>query len=65
MSMRCGTSAAAEGSYARRVLSAVNMKRTWVSYGLARDWFSPEHGAGHEFLHEGTQVKNIWVPTGE
>jgi aldehyde dehydrogenase (NAD+) len=45
--------------------SAVNMKRTWVGYGLARDWSNPEQGAGHEFLHEATQVKNIWVPTGE
>jgi len=24
-----------------------------------------EQGEGHEFLHEATQVKNIWVPTGE
>jgi hypothetical protein len=23
-----------------------------------------EQGEGHEFLHEATQVKNIWVPTG-
>jgi hypothetical protein len=41
------------------------MKRTWVNYGFGRDWFSLEEGAGHEFLHESTQVKNIWVPTGE
>jgi aldehyde dehydrogenase (NAD+) len=32
---------------------------------MARDWTSPEQGEGHEFLHEATQVKNIWVPTGE
>jgi len=25
---------------------------------------SREQGEGHEFLHEATQVKNIWVPTG-
>jgi hypothetical protein len=24
-----------------------------------------EQGKGHEFLHEATVVKNIWVPTGE
>jgi hypothetical protein len=24
-----------------------------------------EQGEGHDFLHEATQVKNIWVPTGE
>lgn len=55
----------AEGSYHVEYESAANMKRTWVNYGLDRDWTSPEEGAGHEFLHESTQVKNIWVPTGE
>jgi aldehyde dehydrogenase (NAD+) len=55
----------AEGSYFVEHESAVNMKRTWVDYGIARDWFSHEEGEGHEFLHEAIQVKNIWVPTGE
>jgi aldehyde dehydrogenase (NAD+) len=55
----------AEGSYHVEYESAANMKRTWVNYGIERDWFSPEGGAGHAFLHEATQVKNIWVPTGE
>jgi aldehyde dehydrogenase (NAD+) len=55
----------AEGSYHVEHESAANMKRTWVNYGMARDWTSPEQGEGHEFLHEATQVKNIWVPTGE
>jgi aldehyde dehydrogenase (NAD+) len=55
----------AEGSYYVELESAANMKRTWVSYGLARDWLEREQGEGHEFLHEATQVKNIWVPTGE
>ena len=55
----------AEGSYFTEYESAVNMKRTWVGYGLQRDWLSDQQGAGHEFLHEATQVKNIWVPTGE
>jgi aldehyde dehydrogenase (NAD+) len=55
----------AEGSYHVEYESAANMKRTWVDYGLPRDWASPTEGAGHEFLHEATQVKNIWVPTGE
>jgi len=54
-----------EGSYHVEYQSAVNMKRTWVGYGLPRDWMSREQGEGHEFLHEATQVKNIWVPTGE
>ncbi len=55
----------AEGSYHVEFELAVNMKRTWVNYGLERDWMSREQGEGHEFLHEATQVKNIWVPTGE
>jgi aldehyde dehydrogenase (NAD+) len=54
-----------EGSYHVENESAANMKRTWVGYGLPRDWMDREQGEGHEFLHEATQVKNIWVPTGE
>jgi aldehyde dehydrogenase (NAD+) len=54
-----------EGSFYTEYESAANMKRTWVSYGIARDWLDPEQGAGHEFLHEAIQVKNIWTPTGE
>jgi aldehyde dehydrogenase (NAD+) len=53
------------GSYHVEYESAANMKRTWVNYGLPRDWADAEQGAGHEFLDEATQVKNIWVPTGE
>jgi aldehyde dehydrogenase (NAD+) len=45
--------------------SAGNMKRTWVSYGRQRDWHDAMQGEGHEFLRAATQVKNIWVPTGE
>jgi aldehyde dehydrogenase (NAD+) len=55
----------AEGSYWVEYESGANMKRTWVGYGLPRDWMDREQGEGHEFLHEATQVKNIWVPTGE
>ncbi|RME90528.1 MAG: aldehyde dehydrogenase family protein, partial [Anaerolineae bacterium] len=54
----------AEGSYQVEYRSAANMKRTWVNYGLPRDWLSREQGEGEEFLREATQVKNIWVPTG-
>jgi aldehyde dehydrogenase (NAD+) len=53
------------GSFHTEYESAANMKRTWTSYGMRRDWLDTEQGAGHEFLHEATQVKNIWVPTGE
>lgn len=44
--------------------SASNLKRTWVNYGKARDWFGPE-GHGRDFLEAATEVKNIWVPYGE
>ena len=54
----------AEGSYHVEFESAANMKRTWVSYGIERDWLDPRLAAGDEFLHQATQVKNIWVPTG-
>lgn len=55
----------AEGSFYIEYLSASNMKRTWVSYGEALDWLNPHQGEGDDFLRESTQVKNIWVPTGE
>ena len=54
----------AEGSRQVEARSIHNIKRTWVSYGLKRDWFAPEQGAGPEFLQESIQVKNIWTPTG-
>ncbi len=42
--------------------SVGNLKRTWI--GPARDWLDPDQGGGPEFLHQATQVKNIWVPYG-
>ncbi|MYD09623.1 MAG: aldehyde dehydrogenase family protein [Chloroflexi bacterium] len=54
----------AEGARQVEARSIYNLKRTWVSYGLARDWTDARQGAGPEFLHESTQVKNIWAPTG-
>jgi aldehyde dehydrogenase (NAD+) len=53
----------AQGSEDVERLSAGNMKRTWVNYGRHRDWVSD--GEGEEFLHQATQVKNIWIPYGE
>jgi aldehyde dehydrogenase (NAD+) len=55
----------AEGSYYVEYLSISNMKRTWVSYGEVRDWLDPAQGEGEEFLREATQVKNVWIPSGE
>jgi aldehyde dehydrogenase (NAD+) len=46
-------------------LSVGNMKRTWVDLGKSRDWTDDRRGAGHEFLEQATQVKNIWIPYGE
>jgi aldehyde dehydrogenase (NAD+) len=46
-------------------LSVGNMKRTWVDLGKPRDWVDDRRGAGHEFLEQATQIKNIWIPYGE
>lgn len=48
-----------------RKRSAGNMKRTFVSYGMDRDWTCNVEGEGEEFLQESVEVKNIWVPMGE
>lgn len=45
--------------------SAVNLKRTWVSYGQPRDWLDKGEGAGEEFLYHATQVKNVWLTAGD
>jgi len=60
-----GESSDAVSSFHVEQESAVNMNRTWVIYGIERDWRNQEQGEGHAFLHESIQVKNIWVPTGE
>jgi len=54
----------AEGSYHVELASAKNMKRTFCDYGIARDWHDMAQGEGHEFLHESTECKNIWIPMG-
>lgn len=54
----------AQGSYFVEKLSTSNLKRTWVNYGVKRDWMSDVQGQGTEFLEAAIQVKNIWVPTG-
>jgi aldehyde dehydrogenase (NAD+) len=54
-----------EGSAEIERLAAGNMKRSWVDYGLGRDWGDLQRGEGEEFLEQATQVKNIWVPYGE
>ncbi len=44
--------------------SAGNLKRTWVSGGRGRDWRKPGQGRGQDFLHQASQVKNVWIPYG-
>ncbi|MFK7847436.1 MAG: aldehyde dehydrogenase family protein [Rhodothermales bacterium] len=53
-----------EGSRQIEARSTSNMKRTWVNYGVPRNWQSNEESAGKEFLYKSIQIKNIWVPTG-
>lgn len=54
--------AADEGSKDIEVLSADNMKRTWVSYGRHYDWLN--NPLEKEFLRKASEVKNIWIPYG-
>jgi aldehyde dehydrogenase (NAD+) len=54
-----------KGSAAVERASTGNLKRTWADHGVVRDWADAEQGAGEEFLRQGIQVKNIWVPFGE
>jgi len=46
------------------LLSADNMKRTWVNYGKHRDWYDKAQGEGEVFLEHASQIKNIWIPYG-
>ena len=54
-----------EGSRFVEYTSAGNMKRTWVNYGVERNWMDDEQGQGVEFLYNSTECKNIWMPMGE
>jgi aldehyde dehydrogenase (NAD+) len=55
---------ACEGEVVERG-SAQSIKRTWVRDGNKRDFFDTKQGEGREFLHQATEVKNIWIPYGE
>ncbi|KAK6170273.1 hypothetical protein SNE40_018701 [Patella caerulea] len=55
----------AEGSKFVEHASAENLKRTWVNYGVKRNWSDVEQGQGEEFLYQSVQVKNIWIPMGD
>ena len=58
----CGS---ADGSAAVEKASSGNLKPTWVSHGLSRDWFDGGAGQGREYLRRATQIKNVWIPFGE
>ena len=51
-------------SHTAEQLSADSLKRTFVDYGTAFDWYSTDC-QGAYFLRHSTDVKNIWVPYGE
>lgn len=53
-----------EGSKNMELLSADNMKRTWVNYGKYRNWLDKTQGEGDVFLRHASQIKNIWIPYG-
>ncbi|MGM5471073.1 aldehyde dehydrogenase family protein [Flavobacteriaceae bacterium LMO-SS05] len=54
----------ANGCKTIELLSADNMKRTWVNYGKYRNWLDKEQGEGKSFLKHASQIKNIWIPYG-
>ena len=54
-----------EGSAEIEKRAARTIKRTWVNYGLDRDFLDGVQGEGREFLRHATEVKNIWIPYGE
>ncbi len=45
-------------------LSADSLKRTWVSGGKGRDWYSTAQAGGKVVLAHASQVKNVWIPYG-
>jgi aldehyde dehydrogenase (NAD+) len=54
----------AEGCAEVERLSAGTIKRTWVSGGKGRDWYSNSQSAGRAVLAHASQVKNVWIPYG-
>ncbi len=54
-----------EGSKMVELAAAENMKRTWVNFGMQRNWFDSQQGEVEQFLRNATQIKNIWIPYGE
>jgi aldehyde dehydrogenase (NAD+) len=55
----------ADGAKMVETEAAENMKRTWVSYGKAYDWFDTKTLSSRMILEKAVEVKNIWVPYGD
>ncbi len=53
-----------DGSANVELQAVENMKRTWVNYGLFRNWSERSHGEGKDFLRKASEIKNIWIPYG-
>jgi aldehyde dehydrogenase (NAD+) len=53
-----------KGCTEMELLSADNMKQTWVNYGKYRNWKDKTQGEGEVFLKRASQIKNIWIPYG-
>ena len=53
-----------KGCTEMELLSADNMKQTWVNYGKYRNWKDKSQGEGELFLKRASQIKNIWIPYG-
>ncbi len=45
--------------------SISNLKRFWCPYEKNIDWTNDSQTFLDEFLHQSTQIKNIWIPYGE
>jgi aldehyde dehydrogenase (NAD+) len=57
----------AEGVALVERASAGNLTRTWILSRPPRDCMDHDHdqGQGTAFLRAATQVKNVWVPSGD
>jgi aldehyde dehydrogenase (NAD+) len=57
--------ASEEGCTEMERLSAGNLKQTWAGFREDHDLVSSDWPGSKTFIRHATQVKNIWVPTGE
>ena len=48
-----------------KTASIGNLKQVFTPHEREINWFDPHQAQGRWFLHQATQVKNIWAPYGE